>query len=115
KLGVVLRRVLSCSGEDLGGEKIEDDPIFVRGPGGAVGPQEGGASTLLTAEPHLPAEQAVDEPLEADRYFDQVTVEVARDPVDHPAGHDRLAHCSRGAPARAVLEQVGDCRGEIVV
>src|SRR3989449_10144146 len=73
------------------------------------------AGALLAAEPERAVEEAVDEPLEADRHLDEPPAEVGGDPVDHRARDQRLADGRVGAPPGAMPEQVRDGGGEVMV
>ena len=111
---VVLARVLAGLGGDLGGQQRHQDPVLVGRPRAAVAAQERGAGALLPAEAERAVEQAVDEPLEADRHLVEAAAEVVGDEIDHGARHERLAHAGLRPVARSA-EQVVDRDGEVVV
>ncbi len=69
QLLVVLAGVLAGAGEDFRGQQVEDRPVLIGGPDGAVPPQEAGAGALFAAEAERPIEQPGCEPLEADRHL----------------------------------------------
>ena len=101
--------------EDLRGQQREDDAVLVGGPHRAVAAQERGARALLAAEADRGVDQARHEPLEAHRHLEQLPAEVCHDAVDEARGDHRLAHLRARRPVRAVPEQVGDGRGQVVV
>ena len=74
-----------------------------------------GAGALLAAETEAAVQQPRHEPLEPDRHLAQPAAERSRHAVDHGAGDQRLADGGVRAPARAVLEQVPDGHGQVVV
>src|SRR6202040_2737084 len=67
ELGIALAGIAAEPGGHLGGEERGDDAVLVRRPDGPVAAQEGSPRALLAAEAEPAGEQAVDEPLEADR------------------------------------------------
>src|SRR5207247_465581 len=91
ELGIERAGMLAGDGRDLGRQQVEEDAVLVRRPHRAVAPEERRAGALLAAEPERPVEEAVDEPLEADRHLEEPPAEVGGDPVDHRARDQRLA------------------------
>jgi hypothetical protein len=115
ELPVAVAGVAAAAGGHLRGEQAQHDPVLVGRPGAAVAAQERGAGALLAAEADGAVQQPADEPLEADRHLDQPPAEVGRHPVDHAAGHQRLAHRGPSRPVPLAAEQVGDGHREVVV
>ena len=62
-------------GRDLRREQAEHDAVLVGGPRRAVDAQERRAGAFLAAEAERPVEQAVHEPLEPDRHFDEAAAQ----------------------------------------
>ena len=83
--------------------------------GVAVAAQEGGARALLAAEAERAVEQAVDEPLEADRHLDDAPAEVGGHAVDDRARDERLADRRVPRPVAVAAEEVADADREVVV
>ena len=77
--------------------------------------QERRARALLAAEAERAVEQAVHEPLEADRHFVERPAELRGDAIDHLAADHRLADRRAVAPLRPVLEEVVDGDREVVI
>ena len=102
-------------GGDLGGEQPQDEAVLVRSPRGAAVAQERSAGAFLAAKAQRPIQEAIDEPFEAHGHLDQRALQARRHSIDHRAGDDRLAHAHILAPGRAVLEQVPDGHGQVVV
>ncbi len=100
---------------DLGGQQVEDDAVLVGGPDAAVFAQEGRAGAFFAAKAKRAVQQAVDKVFEADRHFAQFAAEVLGDAVDHRAGDEGFADGRVVAPAGAVLEEVPDGDGQVVV
>src|SRR5208337_5461581 len=76
---------------DLRRQQGRHDAVLVRRPGAPIDPQEGRARTLFPAEAERTVEQAIHEPLEADRHLVELTAELRRDAIDHLAADHRLA------------------------
>ena len=112
---VVFAGVLAGDRGDLRGEQIQEDAVLIGGPYGPVGAQEGGARAFFAAEAEGTGEQAVHEPFEAYGNFGEAPAQPCGHPVDHRAGHQGFAHGGIGAPAGAVLEQVIDGDGEVMI
>ena len=67
------------------------------------------------AKPSAAVEQPVDEPFEPDRDLDEAAAEALCNAVDHRAAHHRLADAAARFPRRAMIEQIGDRCGEIMI
>ncbi len=111
--GVALGRIAPRLRGDLRRKQVEQDPVFVGGPHGAVLAQKARASALLAPEAEVAREQPVHEVLEADRDFHEAPIDRRGHAIDHRARHERLAHGSSGPLARG--EQVFDGHREVVV
>ena len=70
---------------------------------------------LFAAEAKRTVEQAIDEPLEADRHLVELPAKLRGDAIDHLAAHHRLADRRFLAPLRPVLKEVEDGDGKVVV
>ena len=77
--------------------------------------QERRARALFAAESQRAVQQAVDEPLEADRHLVQLAAQLRRHAIDHAAADHGLAHRRILAPARPVREQIVDADRQIVI
>ena len=93
---------------DLRREQSRDDSVLVRRPDAAIQTDERRARALFAAEAKRAVEQAVHEPLEADRHLVELSAELRGDAIDHLAAHHRLADRRFPAPLRSVLEEVED-------
>src|SRR5262249_17117933 len=67
ELGVVLARVATRACGYLRGEQVGNQPVFVRGPHGAIAPEEAGPRTFFAAETDRALDESLDEPFESDR------------------------------------------------
>ena len=112
---IVMLRVFTGYRGDFSRQQAHDDTVFVRRPRFAVEAQERGPGALFAAEAQAAVEQAVHEPLEADRHFHQLAAQVGHHAVDHCAGHQRFTYRHIGAPLWAMLEQVVDGYRQIMV
>ena len=115
EIAVMLARIASGAGQNLSGQQIHDDAIFVRRPHRAVHPQEGRARALLPAKAVRPTQQAIHEPLEAHRHLRQPPPESRGHPVDDGAGYQGLANGCVCGPVGPILEQKIDGHGQIMV
>src|SRR6516165_2734126 len=91
ELAVVLTGVATRACGYLGGEQVGNQPVFVRGPHGAVTPQETRPRTFLAAKTDRAIEESLDEPLESDRNLDEPPAQMCSHAIDHAAADDRLA------------------------
>ena len=76
---------------------------------------KGCARALFAAEAKRAVEQAVHEPLEANRHLVELPAKLRGDAIDHLAAHHRLADRRFLAPLRPVLEEVVDGDRKVVV
>ncbi|AAF09889.1 hypothetical protein DR_0304 [Deinococcus radiodurans R1 = ATCC 13939 = DSM 20539] len=106
---------LARPGRHLGGEQTGNQTVLVGAPGAAVEPQETRARRLLTAEAEFTREQTLHEVFEAHRHLDEPPPQARCHPVNEGRTHQRFADPSTGLPAGAILEQVFDHDGEVVV
>ena len=101
ELGVELAGIAAGVRRDLGRQQRRGDAVLVGGPDRAVAAQEGGAGAFFAAEAQRAVEQAVDEPLEADRHLVELAAEPRRHAVDQLRADHGLAdggaapHCGR--------------------
>src|SRR3954470_11058656 len=99
-------RVLTGSSCNLGSEQSHDDAVFIRCPRIAILPEEGSARAFLAAEAEAAVEQAIHEPLEADRNLYDRSPHLPSDPVNEAAADQRLAYAARLRPIGPVTEEV---------
>ena len=78
-------------------------------------PNECRACTFLAGKAEGTVQQAVDEPLESDRHFTKLPIELCRDPIDHLAAHQRLPHGRVPAPIRPVLKKIKNRSRKVMV
>ena len=110
-----LRGCLARHRQHLRREQGQDDPVLVRGPHAAVTAEERRAGGLLPTERDSAGLQPVDEPLEAHRHLVQLTAVSCDDTVDERGAHQRLADPGVERPVGAMLQQVVDRDGQVVV
>src|SRR5688572_31169935 len=78
-------------------------------------PQERRPSALFTGKTIGAIEQAIDEPLKANRDLDETPLEMSRNTIDYTAAHDGLSNRGITSPRLTVGEQVGDSHGQIMI
>ena len=115
ELAVDLARIAAHARRDLRREQGRDDAVFVRCPDAAVQTNERRACALFAAEAKRSVEQAVHEPLEADRHLVEPPAELRGDAIDHLAAHHVLPTAASAAPRRSVLEEIEDGHRQIVI
>ena len=115
QLAVDLPRVTTSSRRYLAGEQRRHDTVLVGGPGTPITSAEGRASALLSGESQRTVAQAIDEPLEAHRYFVESPAKARADAINHAAAHDGLPDAGCGLPLSAMAKQVVDRNSEIVI
>src|SRR5512143_2303573 len=108
ELAVDFARISAHPGRDLRREQSRDDPVFVRRPDAAIQTDKRRARTLFPAEAKRAVEQAIHEPLEANRYLVELPPQLRADAINHLAAHHRLANRRFREPLRSVLEEVED-------
>ena len=112
---VVLSWVAARARRDFRRQQAEDDPILVGRPHRAVALHEGRAGALFADKAEVAADEAVDEPFEADRHFHQLAAEPLRHAVDDGGRNHRLADRRLRGPFRAMAEQIVDRGRQIMV
>src|SRR5205085_3272838 len=103
--------IAAAARRHLGGDEACDQAVLVGGPYRAVAAQERGAGAFLAGKAEIAAEQAVDEPFEADRRLHQPAPEFFGDAIDDRAADHAFADRAVAPPARAMREQIRDRRG----
>ena len=81
----------------------------------AIQTSKRGPCALFAAEAKRTVEQAINEPLEANRHLVQLPAKLRGDAINHLAAHYRFADRRFLAPLRPVLEEVEDGDGKVMV
>lgn len=115
QIRILLTWVAACSRGNLCREQRGQDTVLVGGPDRAVATQKRCPSTFFTGEAKRTAVQAIREPLEPHRHFEEAAAKSCREPVDQSAANDRFAHRNALRPVNAIPEQVVDGHCQIVV
>src|SRR5437879_4661446 len=77
--------------------------------------QERRSRALLARKTQPAAEQPFDEPLETDRHFVELAMQLARDTVDDAAAHHCFPYRHAVSPRRPMREQIVHANRQIVV
>ena len=93
-------------------EQVQDDAVFVRGPGGAVFAQERSPRAFFAAKTNASIQQTGHKPFEADGHFAQATPDLDGYFINDRTGYQRFSDSRVARPIRTVLEDVpnGDCQ-----
>ena len=100
---------------DLRRQQSRDDSVFVRRPDTAIQAHERRTRALFAPEGKRAVEQAIDEPLEADRHLVELAAKLRGDTVNHLAAHQGLADRRILSPLRPVLEEVENGDRKVVI
>src|SRR5215471_11352907 len=106
---IMLPRIFSGMGGNLGGKQIHDWTILVCRPYSPVSAEETCSRTLLAAEAERPVDQSGDKPFETHRHLRQLASELCNDTVDHAAAHQSLSHHDVLVPLRTMGQKILDC------
>src|SRR5262245_59153962 len=88
---IMLARILSCAGGDLGRQQIHNGAVLVSGPNGAVLPQKACTGALLAAKTKRAVKKSRHEPFETNRHLAQPPAKLVHHAIDHATANQGLA------------------------
>src|SRR5262249_54490525 len=84
-------------------------------PHSAVPAEKACSCTLFAAKAERPVNQSCDKPLETYRHLRELASELCNNTVDHAAAHQGFSHYDILVPLGAVLQEILDRNGEVVI
>ena len=115
QLPIDLAGIAIHSSRNLRREQRRNDSIFISGPNSAIETQERCTRAFFSPKTERAVEQAVHEPLEADRNLIELAVQFSCDAIDHLTADHRLTHGRCMAPFRPVLKKIVDSSRQVVI
>src|SRR5512142_587833 len=98
----MLAGVLPGRGRNLGCEQHHDQPVFIRGPCGAVMAKKARPRAFFTAKTERAINEPLHKPFEADWHLGEAASKLADYTIDHAAADQRFSYDDVLAPSRTM-------------
>src|ERR1700753_4011039 len=101
----MLAGILACSGGNFGGQKPQNQAVFIGGPHGAVLFQKTGSGAFLPAETTGTVVETGRKPFKTDRNLPQLAVETVDHAIDEATADQGFTDHCRDRPLRTVSQE----------
>src|SRR4029450_4986345 len=115
EVAVVLARLLTGDGGDLGGEQAQDETVLIRAPRGAVEALETRPGAFLTREDKRSLVESGCKPLEPDWHLEDLAIQVLNDKIDQSRADHRLSDLCRARPSLPMGQEITDRHCQVMI